>query len=280
MSKTVILVCAHKQDACLKTPPYQPVQVGRAISQTELPFAVGDDTGDNSDRNRHYCELTAHYWAWKNLHDADYIGLNHYRRYFDFEGGSACSLRTVRSEAFFSASHPVPDFDRLFSRCDIVMARPKIYPYNLYTDYCKCHIESDLLTARQVIAEKYPAYLPDFDRVFFRNNRLSHFNMFVLPRERFEAYSAWLFDILFEVERRIEIQDDPVQGRVMGYLSERLLSVWVRHNRLKICYKTVLMVNDQKRKGLGKHLFHTTVNTLAYWITYPLRRRSPRRAAE
>ena len=220
------------------------------------------------------------YWAWKNLHDADYIGLNHYRRYFDFEGGSACSLRTVRSEAFFSASHPVPDFDRLFSRCDIVMARPKIYPYNLYTDYCKCHIESDLLTARQVIAEKYPAYLPDFDRVFFRNNRLSHFNMFVLPRERFEAYSAWLFDILFEVERRIEIQDDPVQGRVMGYLSERLLSVWVRHNRLKICYKTVLMVNDQKRKGLGKHLFHTTVNTLAYWITYPLRRRSPRRAAE
>ena len=24
MSKTVILVCAHKQDACLKTPPYQP----------------------------------------------------------------------------------------------------------------------------------------------------------------------------------------------------------------------------------------------------------------
>lgn len=165
MSKTVILVCAHKQDACLKTPPYQPVQVGRAISQTELPFAVGDDTGDNiSDRNRHYCELTAHYWAWKNLHDADYIGLNHYRRYFDFEGGSACSLRTVRSEAFFSAPHPVPDFDRLFSRCDIVMARPKIYPYNLYTDYCKCHIESDLLTARQVIAEKYPAYLPDFDR--------------------------------------------------------------------------------------------------------------------
>ena len=60
MSKTVILVCAHKQDACLKTPPYQPVQVGGAISKTELPFAVGDHPGhNNSHRNRHYCELTA-----------------------------------------------------------------------------------------------------------------------------------------------------------------------------------------------------------------------------
>ncbi|MFR9128526.1 MAG: DUF4422 domain-containing protein [Alistipes putredinis] len=164
------------------------------------------------------------------------------------------------------------------------MARPKIYPYNLYTDYCKCHIESDLLTARQVIAEKYPAYLPDFDRVFFRNNRLSHLNMFVLPRLA-RAVPRLLLGMAvryspFEVERRIGgVQDDPVQGRVMGYLSERLLGMGP-HNRLKICYKTVLMVNDQKRKGLGKHLFHTTVNTLAYWITYPLRRRSPRRAAE
>ncbi|MFR9128525.1 MAG: DUF4422 domain-containing protein [Alistipes putredinis] len=100
MSKTVILVCAHKQDACLKTPPYQPVQVGRAISAS----------GTSARRRRRHgrqpsatataatCELTAHYWAWKNLHDARLhrVRTTH-RRYFDFEGGSACSLRTVRS---------------------------------------------------------------------------------------------------------------------------------------------------------------------------------------
>ena len=33
MSKTVIMVCAHKQDQCLQNPPYQPVQVGRAIAK-------------------------------------------------------------------------------------------------------------------------------------------------------------------------------------------------------------------------------------------------------
>ena len=43
-----------------------------------------DDEGENiSDKNPMYCELTAQYWAWKNL-DADYYGFCHYRRYFNF----------------------------------------------------------------------------------------------------------------------------------------------------------------------------------------------------
>lgn len=31
MSKTVILVCAHKRDACLDKAPYLPVQVGLSL---------------------------------------------------------------------------------------------------------------------------------------------------------------------------------------------------------------------------------------------------------
>ena len=41
-----------------------------------------DDEGDNiSNKNKTYCELTAQYWAWKNM-EADYYGFFHYRRYF------------------------------------------------------------------------------------------------------------------------------------------------------------------------------------------------------
>lgn len=275
MSKTVILVCAHKRDACLDKAPYMPVQVGRAIAAADLGF-TGDDTGDNiSDRNRHYCELTAHYWAWKNLHDADYVGLCHYRRYFDFAGGSVCNLRTEPTARFFGRSHPAPDCEQIFRRCDVVMGRPKVYPYNLYTDYCRCHRRSDLETTRQVIAERHPDYLPAFDRQLFRNNRLSHFNMLLMPREEFDRYSAWLFDVLMEVERRIDIPADPVQGRVMGYLSERLLGVYVLRHKLRVCYKTVVMVDDRKRKGIFKYLFHTAFNTAAFRLTYPFRKHRP-----
>ena len=74
MSKTVIMVCAHKRDACLAEPPYLPVQVGRAIAREDLGY-TGDDSGENiSAKNRNYCELTAQYWAWTNRSDADYLG--------------------------------------------------------------------------------------------------------------------------------------------------------------------------------------------------------------
>ena len=128
---------------------------------------------------------------------------------------------------------------------------------------------------RTVLGEKYPDYLPAFDRFFFRGNRLSHFNMFVMPRERFDAYSAWLFDLLEEVERRIRISDDPVQARVMGYMSERLLNVYVQHNRLRICYRPVVMVDERKRKGTLKFLFHAGVNNLLFFVTYPFRKHAP-----
>ncbi|MEG2366206.1 MAG: DUF4422 domain-containing protein [Alistipes sp.] len=275
MRKTILLVCAHKQDACLNKAPYMPIQVGKALSKVDLGFQ-GDNTGENiSTRNRNYCELTAHYWAWKNLGDADYVGLNHYRRYFDFGSSSWANVKTVGTAAFFCKEHPVPDMDTLFAHCDMVMARPKIYPYNLYTDYCRCHIKEDFDQLRQVVAEKYPSYLKSFDHVFFHNNRLSHFNMFVLPRAQFNDYSAWLFDILFEVERRIHISNDPVQARVFGYMSERLLAIYARQKGFRICYKTVLMIDDHKHKGLAKYLFHAAINNILYGVTCLFRTRKP-----
>lgn len=275
MSKTVIMVCAHKRDACLAEPPYLPVQVGRAIAREDLGY-TGDDSGENiSAKNRNYCELTAQYWAWKNRSDADYIGLCHYRRYFDFGSRSLANVKTRTPAEFFASAHPVPDMDRVFRRYDVVLGRPKYYPYNLYTDYSRQHIREDLDLLRTVLGEKYLDYLPAFDRFFFRGNRLSHFNMFVMPRERFDAYSAWLFDLLEEVERRIRISDDPVQARVMGYMSERLLNVYVQHNRLRICYRPVVMVDERKRKGTLKFLFHAGVNNLLFFVTYPFRKHAP-----
>ena len=73
-------MAAHKLYWMPSDSVYMPIHVGRE-GKADLGY-VGDNTGDNiSAKNPNYCELTALYWAWKNL-EADYVGLVHYRRYF------------------------------------------------------------------------------------------------------------------------------------------------------------------------------------------------------
>ena len=75
-----ILVVTHKKYWMPKIEMYLPIQVG-LINKNDLGY-LKDNTGDNiSYKNPNYCELTAMYWAWKNI-DVDYIGICHYRRYF------------------------------------------------------------------------------------------------------------------------------------------------------------------------------------------------------
>ena len=90
--------------------PYLPIQVGKAISNTDLGVQ-GDNTGDNiSEKNQSYCELTGIYWAWKNLKNVDYIGLCHYRRYFDFhkQGNMIAHSTIIPSKNFAKLDLSVP----------------------------------------------------------------------------------------------------------------------------------------------------------------------------
>ncbi len=102
-----ILVCYHKISPIIANEVLQPILVGAAqADQTTLEslesacakqgvelfrddYISGEEAYSHkfkkeiSTLNPHFCELTAMYWAWKNL-EADYYGLFHYRRVFDF----------------------------------------------------------------------------------------------------------------------------------------------------------------------------------------------------
>ena len=81
MADIKLFVCCHRQEEVPKYPLLYPIQVGAALSEVRFPKFLYDDTGENiSEKNRSYCELTAQYWAWKNV-QADYYGFFHYRRY-------------------------------------------------------------------------------------------------------------------------------------------------------------------------------------------------------
>ena len=78
MNSIKILIACHKPTDFLASDCLQPIQVGAAKAAVRLPDMLHDDEGENiSALNPMYCELTAQYWAWKNL-PGDDSGLAHY----------------------------------------------------------------------------------------------------------------------------------------------------------------------------------------------------------
>jgi hypothetical protein len=63
----------------------------------------------------------------------------------------------------------------------------------------------------------------------------------IAPWQIWDAYLEWLFAILFEVKRNIKIPEDAYQSRVFGFMSERLINLYIQHNQLKPAYLPVAL---------------------------------------
>lgn len=191
-----ILIAAHKQYWMPKDPVYLPLHVG-AEGKPDLGYTK-DNTGDNiSAKNPNFCELTGLYWAWKNL-DADYLGLVHYRRYFTRKEAHD---REGKRKQILTGS----DWEELLSRCPVVVAdKRKYYIESNLSHYNHAHHPEGMVIAREILAERSPEYLPAFDKVM-RCTWAHMFNMFVMRRDLFDTYMAWMFGVLFEIEKRVDI---------------------------------------------------------------------------
>ena len=242
--KVKLLVCAHKAGTFLNDEHYMPIQVGKALSAADLHIQ-GDDTGENiSRKNPHYCELTALYWAWKNLKKTDYIGLCHYRRYFDFTPGLYRERYIIRTGQL-GKSQRLPVLKKLFRKYDIILPIPMVFKESVRKHYDRCHVGGDLEVLREVIGELTPDYLEAFDAVINQNNKLAGYNMFLTGWDHFNRYCEWLFPVLSELEKRIDISDDPYQSRIFGFMGERLLNVYCRRHRLKVKYYPIALMDDE-----------------------------------
>lgn len=242
-----ILVCTHSKLDIIKENEscFLPIQVGKSNSTIDLSY-ISDNTGDNiSKKNSNYCELTAMYWAFKNLDNVEYIGLCHYRRFFNFEDFSNYSVTEISSRYFLQNKKKFRFSKKHLLGYDIILAKPYELSLSINDHYSKYHKGDDLKMLREVVFDCYPEYIESYDTIM-QSFCLSAFNMLVARNELFKEYSEWLFSILFEVEKRIILSDDPYQKRVFGFMGERLLNVFVFHKKLKINYKSVAVILDNK----------------------------------
>lgn len=236
-----IIVATHKKYWMPANEIYIPLHVGAWRNPQDLGY-VKDNTGDNiSSRNKSCCELTGLYWAWKNL-KADYIGLVHYRRHFTLKrvGGNKKEKPITRLE-----------LEPILKECDVILPKKRNYLIETnYSQYSHAHHAKDLDTTRDVISDRCPDYIDAYDACMKKTG--GHlFNMFIMSRDYYNKYCEWLFDILFELENRLDISAyNENDSRVFGFVGERLLDVWLSANDIK--YKELPYVFMEKQNWIIK----------------------------
>lgn len=236
-----LIVATHKKYPMPEDGIYLPVHAG-ALGRESIGYTP-DCTGDNiSSRNPNYCELTALYWAWKNL-DADFLGLVHYRRHFTVKGARGDLFDRIITGS---------QLRDILKDTDVIVPTPRNYFIETnYSQYVHAHHAVDLDTTREIIAERYPEYLTAYDNSMA--STIGHrFNMFIMKRDKFDSYCTWLFDILFELEKRLDISGySQYDARVFGFVSERLLDVWLTANSISYIEQPYIFMEKQNwiKKG-------------------------------
>lgn len=180
-----------------------------------------DSSGDNiSNRNFSFCELTGLYWVWKNV-PASIVGFEHYRRYF-YKKGIVLNTKNVLTSK---------KIQKILSSSDIIVPEKSyVFPDTIYKNFISNHIESDLDMCKDIIKKKYPDYIPAFDKVFNAKYYYAN-NMFIAKKSISDEYSKWLFDILLELDKKIDYDNrDSLNRRACGFLGERLFNVWLEKN--------------------------------------------------
>ncbi|MFD1421204.1 DUF4422 domain-containing protein [Lactiplantibacillus songbeiensis] len=239
--KIKILVAAHKQAKMpTDTELYLPVQVGKALHpELNLPYQSDNDGNNISSKNSSYNELTAVYWAWKNL-EADAIGLVHYRR-----------LLSLNHKKDFSTVLSKKQTEKLLQDNDIILPKKRHYFIESnYSHYVHAHHSEPLNQCRRIIVKYYPQYLKAYDAVMKRTS--AHmFNIFIMKKPYFDEYCVWMFDVLKKLDDTIDVRDyDAYEARVLGFVSELLLDVWLQKNQYS--YKEVNCLFMEKQNWLKK----------------------------
>ena len=238
MKNTKVIIATHKKYKMPNDEMYVPVQVGRE-GKEDLGYQP-DNEGENiSSKNPYFCELTGLYWAWKNL-NADYIGLTHYRRHFSISKKLPKDIEGRVKNVITGK-----EVDEILDSTDIILPKKrKYYIENLYSHYNHTMYIEPLDETRKIIEEKFPSYLSESNK-FHKRTSAHMFNMFIMKKEIFDAYCTWLFDILFDLENRVDVAKyDSFHSRFFGRVSELLLDVWINTNNLN--YKEVKVIDIEK----------------------------------
>lgn len=201
----IFMMCNHNDKNVMmsKIPRYiTPLQVGKYNTDVSLAN-LKDDVGDNiSYKNMNYCELTGLYWIWKNLNrvNAMYVGICHYRRWFNI---TYSELKKLDHQ-----------------NVDAILTIPIVNIPSVKKTYEQDHSKKDWFVMMDILKEMSPEYYEAAVKIF--DERIySGYNMVITRKKILADYCAWLFPILKKIEEKCQQKESRYQNRFMGILLPR-----------------------------------------------------------
>lgn len=290
-----IFVTYKEKHRIFKNNIITPIQTGRAIADEVFEGMIGDDTGENvSIENPKYNELSAQYWAWKNyenIGNPEYIGFMHYRRHFIFNKNFEVdkSQRWLNQAPIYYNQYSQETLDNLnnehiletlSNNADCYAIKP--YNIRLFREsnlYMKEHYLKNIPGAKRevwdafyaIFSEKYPEY-KDILEKFSYGNTIICCNMFIMKKDLFFRYSEFCFNILKELDNRVDsFLYTPQEQRFIGYIGEYVLTLFLmilekENKNIKFLDAILIKDLDQKiiinskfsKKHLLKNIFSVT----------------------
>ncbi|MGN0688613.1 MAG: DUF4422 domain-containing protein [Oscillospiraceae bacterium] len=230
MNNIQIFMCCHK-DYDILPALCLPIQCGAALNPP-IKGAVADNTGDNiSAKNREYCELTAHYFAWKNV-QAEYYGFCHYRRFFCANEsikqpylalGKKLDKRLLGDENYWS---------QLVPQYEMILPKSEDMGITARQHYCTSahHFGEDLELFLMLLSQEAPQ-LTEAAEKYMSQNRQYFCNMFIMNRAHFYEYCDILFSVLQKFDKQKVLHGDFQSDRTDGYLGEIFTGIYVTYCR-------------------------------------------------
>ena len=250
-----------------------PVSAGTALyNKNDIVLSMHDNDGDNiSNKNPSYCELTVQYWAWKNLR-CDVCGIFHQRRFLDLSGiNKRYPYRIAKQPDEITLQKAGLSYQAVCELTDkysvIANRRENLYE-SVETFYNRNDRQNfdDIGLLKDIIKEKYSEYYPSAEKYF--KGTYSYFcNVFIMDKKMFDCYSEWLFDILFEYEKRKP--ENLFYPREMGKLGERLFGIYMTYikDNTDISYSELPRIHFSSINGTT--MKNLSFNKYLYYICPP-----------
>ena len=272
MKNIKILVATHKKVSIPESDILLPIHVGSINSNLNLGIQRDDDGENISAKNNQYSELTAVYWAWKNLKKTDYIGLAHYRRMPSFRRSSIKNslinnIRYIIYRFFYGPLIPgketikwhelITTRSRLSNNFDTLnlidcqektmyVPRPIKFSNNSTKSYFNKFVSDELFKLTQ---ELIAIYFPEIEMYYekqLKSNKVYPCNIFIFNHLIFDEYSNFIFTILFELEKKLETLNVHLFPRTIGYIGEVLTSTFIFYkikSRINVEYFRLLKIS-------------------------------------